>query len=128
MTTMTTAGTTAPFQPATDGGLPFVALTIDEIVLAPGPALDVDAIAARAEAAPGGTWTVFTDKVQIPWSGPDDEPPCGPWDWGRYLTTMQGEWHGRPDDLPPGLWEFLGSARADVLALAAEVRRLRRNW
>jgi hypothetical protein len=86
---------------------------------------DVDAIAARAEAAPGGGWVAFTDQLWIPWSAPDDDPPAGAWDTGRYLRVEKGDWHAGSDDPPPALWEFLASARADVLTLTAEVRRLR---
>ena len=87
--------------------------------------LDVDAITARAEAAPGGNWEAFPHQLRIPWSAPADEDPIGTWGWGRYLTVQENEWHAGSEDPPPALWEFLAAARGDVLALAAEVMRLR---
>jgi hypothetical protein len=89
------------------------------------PPLDVDAITARALAAPGGTWASFADKVQVPWTDPADDPSSGQWNAGRYLAVQPGDWHHGSADPPPALWEFLAAARADVLALAAEIRRLR---
>ena len=89
--------------------------------------LDVDAIAARAEAAPAGNWIAFPDSIWIPWHGADDPPynPASPWAYGgRHITTQDDGWHG--DEEPPAeLWAFLAAARDDVLSLAAEVRRLR---
>lgn len=89
--------------------------------------LDVDAIAARAEAAPGGPWAAFTDSLWIPWhASTDDEYEPGEW-WcsGRWLAVREGGWHTGSADPPPELWAFLAAARDDVLSLAAEVRRLR---
>jgi anti-sigma regulatory factor (Ser/Thr protein kinase) len=89
--------------------------------------LDVDAIAARAEAAPGGAWEAFTDSLWIPWSADTDEE-YEPGDWsesGRWLAVREECWHTGSPDPGPELWEFLATARKDVLALAAEVRRLR---
>ena len=87
-------------------------------------AVDLEVITARAQAAPGGSWTAFTDRVQVPWSPPCDDAPYGRWDAGRYLAVQAGDWHAGSEDPPPALYEFLAAARADVLALAAEVRRL----
>jgi hypothetical protein len=84
--------------------------------------LDVDAITARAEAAPGGPWLAFSDSLWIPWHA--DAAPCSPWDHGRYIAVRDGDWHG-DEDPPAELWTFLADARDDVLSLAAEVRRLR---
>lgn len=87
-------------------------------------ALDVDAIAARAEAAPGGYWLRTGDQVWMPWAVPGDADPVSPHDHGRYLAIEDGDWTAAPLT-PPGLMDFLTRARDDVLALAAEVRRLR---
>jgi hypothetical protein len=89
--------------------------------------LDVDAITARAQAAPGGPWAAFTDSLWIPWTtGTDDEHEPGDWSWsGRWIAVQNGGWHTGSEDPPPELWEFLAAARDDVLTLAAEVRRLR---
>ncbi len=85
---------------------------------------DVDIIAARAAAAPGGTWTDEGDRIWIPWSALDDAEPVRDGDDGRYIGVLPGYWHGTAE--PPGaLWAFLAAARDDVLMLAAEVRRLR---
>jgi hypothetical protein len=97
--------------------------------------LDVDAIAARAEAAPGGQWEAFTDSLRIPWSVPydpddvahtdDADPGAYPWLSGRWLAVREGHWHTGSPDPGPELWEFLAAARGDVLELVAEIRRLR---
>jgi hypothetical protein len=92
----------------------------DRITLVP---LDVEAIAARAAAAPGGGWIPFPDSVWIPWDTDDDTPPVSPWDHGRYIAIQENDWHGTGEP-PAELWAFLASARDDVLTLAAEVRRL----
>ena len=87
--------------------------------------LDVDAIAARAEAAPGGYWVAFSDSMWIPWDAADDTPsPVSPWGHGRYIAIQENHWHGT-EEPPAELWAFLAAARDDVLSLAAEVRRLR---
>jgi len=86
--------------------------------------LDVDAIAARAEAAPGGYWVAVGDSVFIPWAADDDAPQASGWDHGRYLAVQDGDWHGTAEP-PAELWAFLAAARDDVLSLAAEVRRQR---
>jgi hypothetical protein len=86
--------------------------------------LDVDAIAARAEAAPGGYWVVVGDSVFIPWGADDDAPQASAWDHGRYLAVQDNGWHGT-EEPPAELWAFLAAARDDVLSLAAEVRRQR---
>jgi hypothetical protein len=84
----------------------------------------VDAIAARAAAAPGGYWADLGDCIWVPWSALDDAEPLTAWDHGRYIAVQDNPWHG--STAPPGeLWEFLAAARDDVLTLAAEVRRLR---
>jgi len=88
--------------------------------------LDVDAIAARAEAAPAGRWEAFTDSLWIPWAASTDDDTDGHWSCaGRWLTVREGGWHAGSEDPPPELWAFLAAARDDVLSLAAEVRRLR---
>lgn len=88
--------------------------------------LDIDAIAARAEAAPGGNWEAFPDTLWIPWSAATDEDHDGEyWRSGRVLAVREFGWHTGSEDPGPELWEFLASARDDVLSLAAEVRRLR---
>ena len=85
--------------------------------------LDVDAIAARAQAAPGGYWVAFSDSLWIPWHADTDAPGPSGWDHGRYIAVQDNDWHG--DEEPPAeLWRFLAAARDDVLTLAAEVRRL----
>lgn len=88
--------------------------------------IDVEAIAGRAEAAPGGAWAAFPDGIWIPWTADgDDEPGTDTWTYGRWVTVQGQSWHtGSPD---PGteLWDFLAAARDDVLQLAAEIRRLR---
>jgi hypothetical protein len=85
--------------------------------------LDVEAIAARAEAAPGGYWVAFSDSVWIPWEADDDLDPEAAWDHGRYVAIQDDGWHGTAEP-PEQLWAFLANARDDVLSLAAEVRRL----
>lgn len=85
---------------------------------------DVDIIAARAAAAPGGTWTDEGDRIWIPWSALDDAEPFRDGDDGRYIGVLPGSWHGTTEP-PAALWAFLAAARDDVLMLAAEVRRLR---
>jgi hypothetical protein len=91
--------------------------------------LDIDAIAARAQAAPGGRWEAFTDRLWIDWRHPgDDEYEPGDWcESGRWIGIHEQPWHTGTgsDNPPPELWDFLAAARADVLALAAEVQRLR---
>lgn len=89
--------------------------------------LDVDAIAARAQAAPAGCWEAFPDTLWIPWHAPadDEHDPGEYWCSGRILGIREGGWHAGSEDPGPELWEFLAAARDDVLALAAEVRRLR---
>jgi hypothetical protein len=88
--------------------------------------LNVDAIAARAEAAPGGCWEAFPDTLWIPWSADADDESDGHWSCsGRWLAVREGGWHTGSEDPPPELWAFLAAARDDVLSLAAEVRRLR---
>ena len=85
---------------------------------------EVDAIAARAAAAPGGYWADLGGCIWIPWSALDDAEPLSTWDHGRYIAVQDNPWQGSTE--PPGeLWEFLAAARDDVLTLAAEVRRLR---
>ena len=92
---------------------------LDRALTPPGPGpVDVDAIEARALAAPGGTWEAYPDMARIPWTAPDDDAPDG-----RYLVMMRGDWHS-PEDAPGGVWEFLAAARADVLALVALTRWL----
>lgn len=85
---------------------------------------DLEAIESRASAAPGGDWADLGGSIWIPWYAEDDEQ-AGPWDTGRYIGVEPGDWHGT-DQPPPALWEFLARSRDDVLALVAEVRRLRR--
>jgi hypothetical protein len=89
--------------------------------------VDVDAIEARAAAAPGGSWDAFPDTVWIPWhaDGDDEFGPGEYWRSGRVLGLLEHGWHAGSEDPGPELWTFLASARDDVLALAAEVRRLR---
>ena len=84
----------------------------------------MDIIAARAAAAPGGTWTDEGDRIWIPWSALDDAGPFRDGDGGRYIGVLPGYWHGTTGP-PAALWTFLAAARDDVLMLAAEVRRLR---
>jgi hypothetical protein len=95
--------------------------------------LDIDAIAARAQAAPAGHWEAGPDCLQVPWCVPcnpgdfartdddTDDPLCR----GRWLAVREGWWHAGSPDPGPELWEFLAAARGDVLELVAEVRRLR---
>lgn len=94
-------------------------------------ALDLDAIEARALAAPGGTWDDATDGLWIAWHDPADdefEPgdQCGS---GRWIGIQEQSWHcGTGSEDPPAeLWKFLASSRGDVLTLAREVRRLRKD-
>ena len=83
----------------------------------------IEAITARAAAAPGGYWADLGDCIWIPWSATDDAESASVWDHGRYIAVQDNPWHGTE---PPGeLWRFLAAARDDVLTLAAEVRRLR---
>lgn len=86
--------------------------------------LDVDAITARAQAAPGGYWVVVGDSVFIPWDAAGDAPQVSAWDHGRYLAVQDSDWYGTAEP-PAELWAFLAAARDDVLTLAAEVRRQR---
>jgi hypothetical protein len=95
---------------------------------------DVDAITARAEAAPAGHWEAGPDGVQVPWCVPhdpdnfactDDDTGGDRWCRGRWLAVREGYWHTGSPDPGPELWDFLAAARGDVLALAGEVRRLR---
>lgn len=90
---------------------------------------DVDAIAARALAAPGGRWDTSTNGMWIEWIHPNDdeyEPGdvCGS---GRWIGIEEQAWHTGTGSEDPGseLWEFLANSRGDVLALVEEVRRLR---
>jgi hypothetical protein len=88
--------------------------------------LDVDAIAARAQAAPGGSWETGPDMLWIPWSADGDDETDGHWSCsGRWIGVREGYWHTGSPDPGPELWAFLAAARSDVLALAGEVRRLR---
>lgn len=95
--------------------------------------IDLDAITARAEAAPAGHWEAGTDCLQVPWCVPydpddfahTDDDTGDPWRRGRWLAVREGDWHTGSPDPGPELWGFLAAARGDVLALAAEVRRLR---
>lgn len=87
--------------------------------------LDVDTIAARANAAPGGRWEPFTDRVWIPWFADTDDEPATHYTSGRWIAIAEGSWHSGSEDPPPELWQFLAAARDDVLSLAAEVRQLR---
>jgi hypothetical protein len=95
--------------------------------------LDIDAIAARAQAAPAGHWEAGPDCVQVPWCVPcdpddfarTDDETDSPWGRGRWLAVREGDWHTGSPDPGPELWEFLAAARGDVLDLVAEVRRLR---
>jgi hypothetical protein len=92
----------------------------------PGAPLDVDAIAARAQAAPGGSWEAGVDMLWIPWSAAGDDETDGHWSCsGRWIAVREGYWHTGSPDPGPELWAFLATARGDVLALAGEVRRLR---
>jgi hypothetical protein len=102
----------------------------DAIALAPlrdaarhlpaSPPLDLDAIVARALAAPGGNWIAYVDKLQVPWVADTDDDSSG-----RYIGVLEGPWHTGSEDPPPGFWAFLASARPDVLALVGEILRLR---
>ena len=95
--------------------------------------LDIEAIAVRAEAAPGGRWEAGPDCLQVPWSAPGDpgdfartdDDTGDPLFSGRWLAVREGWWHTGSPDPGPELWEFLAGARGDVLELVAEVRRLR---
>lgn len=88
--------------------------------------VDVDAITARAEAAPGGTWIPFPGALWIPFRAADDDESDGHWsNSGRWIAMQEHGWHTGSPDPGPGLWGFLATARTDVLALAAEVERLR---
>lgn len=93
--------------------------------------LDIEAIARRAENAPGGDWVQVGDQVRVPWTAPGDAgyDTDDYWmaflDSGRYLTIADSDWIDCGNITPPGLMEFLEHSRQDVLALAAEVRRLR---
>jgi hypothetical protein len=89
--------------------------------------LDVDAIAARAEAAPGGCWEAWPDSLWIPWSADtdDEHEPGETRHSGRVLAVREFGWHTGSEDPGPELWEFLASARDDVLSLTAEIRRQR---
>jgi hypothetical protein len=40
------------------------------------------------------------------------------------VTIEDNPWHDGSDGPPPALWQFLGSARQDVLTLAAELLAL----
>jgi hypothetical protein len=95
----------------------------DSVLLFP---LNVDAIADRAEAAPGGRWEAFADSLWISWhAGTDDEHAGEWWRSGRWVAVWEEGWHTGSEDPGPELWEFLVAARDDVLSLVAEVRRLR---
>lgn len=87
--------------------------------------VDVDAIAARALAAPGVPWAAFPDSLWIPFSADTDDEQSGNWDHGRYITVATNDWHAGSADPGPELWEFLAAARDDVLSLAAEAVRQR---
>ena len=80
----------------------------------------MEAIAARAAAAPDGYWVAMPDGIWIPWAAPDDTDPATAWDHGRYIGIHDGDWHGTTEP-PAALWAFLAAARDDVLTLAAEV-------
>lgn len=120
-----TAGATGTGRRATAGSHPGTGRGPQA---ASGP-LDVDAIAARAQAAPGGYWLTGTADggMWIPWSAPDDREPAYGWDHGRFISEIPGEdWYGPSGGhVPAAMWEFITHAREDVLALAAEVRQLR---
>lgn len=93
---------------------------------------DIDAIAARAAAAPAGHWVAGVDCLQVPWRVPHDpdnwtrtdDDTGDPLRSGRWLAVQEGYWHAGSPDPGPELWEFLARARDDVLELVAEVRRL----
>jgi len=88
--------------------------------------LDVEAIAARAQAAPAGEWMACPDMLWIPYSGAADDETDGHWSCsGRWIAIQEGIWHNGSPGPGAELWEFLAAARDDVLSLAAEVRRLR---
>jgi hypothetical protein len=88
--------------------------------------LDVEAIAARAQAAPAGNWMACPDMLWIPWHADTDDETDGHWSCsGRWIAIQEGSWHNGSEDPGPELWAFLAVARDDVLSLAAEVRRLR---
>jgi hypothetical protein len=88
--------------------------------------LDLNAIEARALAAPGGEWAEFPDGIWIPFTDVvnDDEHYGRSWDSGRIVRIDEQHWHTQGAD-PDGLWPFLATVRPDVLALVREVRRLR---
>jgi hypothetical protein len=87
--------------------------------------LDLEGIAGRAEAAPGGEWDSFPDGIWIPWTACGDDEPRGPMTYGRWITVQEQDWHIGSEHPPTELWQFLARSRDDVLALVAEVRRLR---
>jgi hypothetical protein len=88
---------------------------------------DVDAITARAEAAPGGQWVALPESLWLrEWTTDTDDDPHGEHGTGRDITVTEHDWHAGSADPGTGLlWTFLSHARPDVLALGAEVRRLR---
>lgn len=86
--------------------------------------LNLEEIEARAAAAPDGGWVPCGDSMWIPWSADDDRDPESPHDRGRYIAVRDGDWHGTGEP-PAALWDFLAHSHGDVLALTAEVRRLR---
>lgn len=89
--------------------------------------MDIDAMEARALAAPA-EYRVFNDSIWIPWSDVDhDDENFGQfWDSGRWVKIDPSPWHeGTGSEDPDEIWPLWGNARGDILALVAEVRRLR---
>jgi hypothetical protein len=88
--------------------------------------VDTDAITARAQAAPDGQWEAFPAGLWIPYRADADDEAEQHWSCsGRWIALQEHPWHTGSENPGPELFEFLANARADVLALAAENRRLR---
>jgi hypothetical protein len=85
-----------------------------------------DAITARAQAAPAGQWEAFPCALWVPFRADGDDETDGHWsNSGRWVALQEHGWHAGSQNPGPELWEFLASARADILSLAAENARLR---
>jgi hypothetical protein len=90
------------------------------------PAVDVDVIEARAAAAPDVACVAGIDRMWVGFfADGDDERDGDPSGSGRWIAEESHYWHLGSEYLPPEFWDFHACARADVLTLAAENRRLR---
>jgi hypothetical protein len=91
--------------------------------------LDLDAITARAQAAPDGYWVTFPDSIWIPWHADTDATPCSPHDHGRYIAVQDGDWLNSgpavaatetPEHLAQRIYEAACSAPGAIYEIMAQ--------